>query len=308
MNRFHGIIVAVVGLLITGLSAVKVLPLLSTGSAVIFLGLLLVGLSFIRKPDTDDTPRMSTPETLGAIFYAPTEVFRNLRRHPRWLVVLILSAIFSSVYSTAFFYRLTPERIINYQVDKTLQMPMVANNEQAVKSIQENRPQQIADEKNPIIRVGKGINSFVGLVFLTAFLSLIYWIFSMAMGGQLNFWQAFSSTAYTIFPVSAITYLLSLVILFIKDPSDIHPLLGQNTLVQDNLSFLFNPGEHPVIFSLLSLLGIVSFYRLWLNATGLKNAGERVSSTIAWSAALTIFAVGLLLAGISGYFFGNFLG
>ncbi|MGI8555980.1 MAG: YIP1 family protein [Pyrinomonadaceae bacterium] len=302
MNRFTGIIVAVVGVLIAVLSFLKFIPLVSTGVSLILLGLLVFGLSFVPKPATEDTPRMSTSETLGAIFYAPTEVFRNLRRHPRWLVVLLISAILSAVYINAFYIRLTPERIANFTVDKIAQSGFVPP--EAVAKVRE---QTLETATNPISRAGQSVNSFVGLVFITAFVGLIFWLFGMVMGGNINYWQAFSATAYTIFPVSVITYILSLVILFIKDPDQIHPLIGQNSLVQDNLSFLVSSATNPVIFSLLSALSILGFYRLWLNAVGLQNAGERITPTIAWSAAITVWIAGLLLAVIMAMLFGNFL-
>ena len=76
--------------------------------------------------------------------------------------------------------------------------------------------------------------------------------------------------------------LVSLVILYIKSPDDIHPILGQETLVQDNLGVLFNPADHPVLFVAASVIGVLSFYGLWLRAKGLQNGGEKVSSTAAW--------------------------
>ncbi|MGI8466959.1 MAG: YIP1 family protein [Pyrinomonadaceae bacterium] len=303
MNRFHGIIVAIVGVFITILSALKVVPLLSTGSALIFLGLLLFGLSFVPRPEADDMPRMPTAETLSKIFYAPTEVFRNLRRHPRWLVVLLISAIFSTVYINAFYYRLTPEKIVNFTVDKIAQSGFVSPDK-----VEEVRRQNLEQATNPVSRAGMAVNGFVGLVFITAFIGLIYWVFGLAMGGNLNYWQAFSATAYSIFPVSVITYLLSLIILFIKDPDQIHPLIGQNSLVQDNLNFLVSSAANPVIFTLLGAFSILGFYRLWLNAVGLRNAGERITPTIAWSAAITVWVIGVLLAVVSAMIFGNFLG
>lgn len=307
MNRFQGIAVAVIGLIITALSAVKILPLVSTGSALIFLGLLLFGLSFIPRPNSDDTPRMPTAETLGAIFYAPGEVFRNLRRHPRWLVVLIIGSILSAVYFNAFNYRLTPEKITNYTIDKTLQSSFIANNEDARKAIESGRPKAIEDAKNPVVLAGKAVNGFVGSVFLTAFFALIFWLFAKAMGGNLNFWQGFSATAYAMFPVTVLRNILSLIILFVKDPDDIHPILGQNSLVQDNLSFLVSPATNPVIYVLLASFSLLSFYWVWLNATGLKNAGEKVTPTIAWSATLTIWLLGLVLGAVSAMAFGSFM-
>ncbi len=104
MNRLAGIVVAVVGLVVAILGVMKVVPgLTQPGIFLILLGGLVIGLSFIDKPESDGTPRMSTPETLLNIFIAPADTFRNLRRHPRWLVaaliITILSAVFHRIYS-----------------------------------------------------------------------------------------------------------------------------------------------------------------------------------------------------------------
>lgn len=128
----------------------------------------------------------------------------------------------------------------------------------------------------------------------------------MFMGGQVNFWQAFSVAAYNVFPIYLLTYLLSLIILIIKDPADIHPIIGQTSLLQDSLGFLVGAGANPVLFSLLSTFSLLGFYRLWLNVTGLKNAGERVSSAIAWTASFTVWILGIVFAVVIALLFGNF--
>src|SRR5574338_1020702 len=103
MNRIAGIAVAVVGLIIAILGAVKIVPgITQPGVVLILLGGLIIGLSFIDGPEGDDTPRMSTPSTLANIFFAPSEVFRDLRRHPRWLVALLIISVMSSVYGNLF--------------------------------------------------------------------------------------------------------------------------------------------------------------------------------------------------------------
>ena len=43
---------------------------------------------------------------------------------------------------------------------------------------------------------------------------------------------------YAAVPIIAIQKLLGLVLLYLKAPDDIHPILGQETLVQDNLGVL----------------------------------------------------------------------
>lgn len=295
MNRIAGIVVAVIGLLVAVLSIVKVIPsLTTTGIALILLGALVIGLSFIDKPDPEGVERMSTPSTLANIFFAPSEVFSNLRRHPRWLVAAIIMAVLSSAYLNVFIHRLTPERVANYAIDKTLEMPML--NDKAREQIEKGRATAIEQNKNPVLRTGQAVNGFVGEVFLYAFLGLVFFLFALAMGGKMNYWQAFAVAVYAFFPVTVIRQVLNFILLFIKDPADIHPILGQRSLVQDNLNFLVTPADHPVIFVLLGWISILWLYWIILNAMGLKNAGERVTSTAAWAATITMWVVGLVIS------------
>ncbi len=308
MNRIAGIAFAAIGLIIAVLSIAKVIPgLTQTGVVMILAGGLIIGLSFIDKPDTEGTERMSTPSTLGNIFFAPSEVFANLRRHPRWLVAALLMSVLSATYGNLFLQRLGPDRVANFAIDKTLEMPMLANNEEAKKGVEAGRAQALADNKNPVIRAGQAVSSFAGSLFIYAFLALIFMLFAMAMGGKINFWQAFAAAIYAALPVSIIRFLLNTVVLYLKDPVDIHPILGQQSLIQDNLSFLVVPSENPVIYTLLASFSVLGFYWLFLNIIGLKNAGEKVSSTVAWSATLAIFLVAVFFGVAMASLFPGFI-
>jgi len=306
MNRLAGIIVAAIGLLVAVLGALKVLPgMTGTGVWIILFGGLIIGLSFIPKPETDGAPRLSTADTLLKIFYAPAEVFQNLRRHPRWLVAVLIMSLCSVIYTNAFINRLTAERVVNYAIDKTKEMSFL--NDQARAQIEEGRSDAIEENKNPVRRAGQAVNSFIGLVFWITALAAIFFVFALAMGGKLNFWQAFAATAYAMFPVYVIRNVLSLIILYLKDPTDIHPIIGQSSLVQDSLNFLVNSPDNPVLFSLLSAFSLLGFYWIWLNATGLKNAGEKVTPTTAWTSVLAIWLLGIVLSVVLALVFPSFL-
>jgi hypothetical protein len=208
--------------------------------------------------------------------------------------------IASVIFANLFVYRLGAERVANYAIDKTLEMSMVQNSEEARKNVEASRPQAVADAKDPVVRAGQAVTGFVGATFWYAFLGLVFFLFAMAMGGKMNFWQGFAAAVYASFPVSIIRWLLSGIILFIKDPTDIHPITGQTSLIQDNLNFLVKAADHPVLYTLLGSLSLLWFYWIWMNATGIKNAGERVSSSTGWTAALTVYAVlVILLAGLA---------
>jgi hypothetical protein len=306
LTLWAGIIVAASGLLVAVLGALKVLPgMIGTGIWIILGGVLIFGLSFIPKPGADAAPRMTTADTLLKIFYAPTEVFQNLRRHPRWLVAVLVMSLFSTIYTNAFINRLTAERVVNFTIDKTKEMSFL--NDEARANIEKGRADSIEENKNPVRRAGQAVGSFIGLVFWIALLSAIFFLFALAMGGKLNFWQAFAATAYAMLPIYVLRYGLSLIILYLKDPTEIHPIIGANSLVQDSLNFLVTSADNPVLFSLLSAFSLLGFYWLWLNATGLKNAGERVTPTAAWTSVLSIWLLGVVLGVVAALLFPGFL-
>lgn len=301
MNRIAGIVLAAVGFIIAVLSITKVVPGITGGGVFMIIGGgLIIGLSFINRPETEGTERMSTAATLGNIFFAPGEVFANFRRHPRFLVALLIMVILSSTYTALFINRLGSDRIVNFQIDKTLEMSMIANNEDAKKQVEAGRPQALLDAKDPAQRAIGVVSAFLGYTFISALLAGIFLLFALAMGGKLNFWQAFSVAVYAMFPASVLRFVLNTLVLHLKDPVEIHPILGQQTLIQDNLNFLVSAASNPVIYTLLGTFSLLTFYWIALIAIGLKNAGEKVSGTIAWSASISIFVVilffGLLMA------------
>ena len=308
MNRLAGIIVAAVGLFVAVLSIMKVIPgLTSTGVGLILLGGVVIGLSFVNQPSNSDVERMSTAGTLTNIFFSPSEVFKNLRSHPRWLVAAIIMTLLSVTYSNLFLQRLTAERIANYTVDKTLEMPMIANNEQARKQVEDGRKQAIEDAKNPVVRAGLAANSFAWTVIGYCAIAGIFMLFALAMGGKIYFWQAFSVAIYAAFPIAVIKFVLNTLVLFLKDPTDIHPILGQGSLIQDSLNFLVAPGEHPVLFTLLGAFSILGFYWIWMNSTGLKNGGEKVSGSTAWTTSIVLYGIGILLMMLMAFLFPSFI-
>jgi hypothetical protein len=306
MRRFGvPIVLFVIGVLLIVLSVANVLPgLTGAGSGLVFLALVLLGLSFIPKPEgASDKPPMSAPETLLNVFFSPAETFQNLRRNPRWLAPLLVISILGSIYMVAFSQRVTPERIGNFMTDKIMESPFKPPDEMASKMREDN----IKQYKEPLRLAGTAVNGFVGSFVGFSLVAALYLIIIMAMGGRINFWQALSATVYSWFAVLLIHRVLSLIILFLRDPADLHPLRDQQTLVTDNLGVLLTPANSPVLWVLASSIGLLSLYQLWLAATGLKNAGEKVSGGAAWTAALIVWFMGISLAAVSAALFPGFL-
>lgn len=264
---------------------------IGTGAAVGFLGIVLFGLSFISLPDPGpDAPApMSTMQRLTGIFFEPTRVFRNLRAHPHWVAALLIIAILNVTYIALFTQRLTPERIVNYTVDKMAETPFIPP--EAVERAREDGLQQA---KSPAYRVGGAIRGIAGAFVFIFFLAALYFVLLLAFGGKINYWQAVAVAVYAALPAVVITKVVSLILLYVKSPDDIHPIMGQETLLQDNLGILFSPKDHPVLFAFAAAFGLLTFYRMWLTAKGLHEGGQKVSSSAGWSVAIALWVVGLI--------------
>ncbi|MDT5159540.1 MAG: hypothetical protein QOC99_106 [Acidobacteriota bacterium] len=308
VRRTYTYIVFGLGILLVVAGILKVPGGYIAGAALAFLGLLLFGLSFVplqepsQEPSGEATPPMSDFERLGGIFFEPSRVFRSLRAHPHWLVPILITSLLSFAYSTAFSFRLTPERIVSFTNDKLVEKGWVPADK-----AEEIKAQQVEQAKSPPRIVGAAITTFVGTFVFIAIIAALYMLGVLLFGGRMGFWQALAVAAWAALPPFVIGRVLSLVLLYLKDPDEIHPILGQSGLVTDNLGALVKPGEHPVIFAVLSAFGVLAFYHLWLTATGLRNGGERVSSSSAWTIAIIFWGIGLLFAVCSSALFGNFI-
>ena len=84
------------------------------------------------------------------------------------------------------------------------------------------RTNQLEEFKNPIQRAGSVVKAF-SVAFIGAALIAALYVRSLAFGGRINFWQALAVYLYAAVPTTAISKVLSLVILFIKAQRNFTP-------------------------------------------------------------------------------------
>jgi Yip1 domain len=275
-----------------------------TGGAICALGILFAAFSFIRMPAVPNPPpRMSTVGTLTGIFFEPTSVFRNLRAHPQFMAAVIIAGLLNGAYVAAFVHRITAERIINFTVDKLEESPIKPPPEALAKM----RTEGVEQQKALTQQVGNVLKAVVSHFFGVAFLAALCLLGVLAFGGRMHYWQTYAVVAYVSLPFTIIQKGISFLILYLKSPEDIHPLLGQEQLVYDNLGLLVSAKDHPIIWVVATAIGVLSFYRLWLTAVGLREGGYKVSSSAAWGVAITLFVIFLLFGMAIAAIFPGFL-
>jgi len=275
------------------------------GGALCFFGLVLFLLTLIRLPAIPDTEApLGWFEKVTGIFYEPSRVFRNLRLHPHWAGAFLTIAVLTSIYSTAFIQRITPERIVEHTTAKVAELGSFAPPPERIEAMKDEQLQSL---KNPIQRVGGVIRSWVGIFVFGAIVAALSMLGILAFGGRINFWQSLAATFYAALPIIVIQKVLGLVILYLKSPDDLHPILNQETTLQDNLGILFSPAEHPILFVLASFIGITSFYGLWLRAKGLHLTATRAGKGQAWGVAITLLVLVMIIATIFTALFPGFI-
>jgi hypothetical protein len=304
VRRTYTYVVFGVGLLLLIAGAVKLLPGgMAAGGALAFLGLALFGLSFVPPPvESAEAPPMPFHERLAALFFEPSRAFRSLRAHPRWIAALVVIALLNFAYSTAFTYRLTPERIVGFTIDKVVEGGWIPP-----EMAEQQKQEQIEQAKDPVRVAGGAVTTFVATFALLCVFAALALLGVLLLGGRINFWQSLSVLAHAWLPVVLISQVLNLILLFVKDPDDIHPAIGAGGLVTDNLGALFSPAEHPVLFAAASAFGVLAFYGVWLTATGLRHGGDRVSSGTGWTISIAFWVIRVVLAAGAAALFGNFM-
>ena len=291
---FVGIGAFVVGLIFLVGSITKFTPgAWGTGGGFCIAGILLAVLSIIRLPAAakkDEAP-LSLLQKVTGIFFEPSRVFRNLRDYPLWVGAFVIMALLSTVYGYAFVKRITPERIIEHS---RRQMEGLGSWAPPPEIREEQLARQLETMNSPTRLATATLSGIPFLWIIMAIAAGLSMLGMLAFGGRINFWQAFAVTIYAAFPVVVIQKVLGLLILYLKDPDDLHPILNRDTTLQDNLGILFSPADHPVLFVMASFIGLTSIYGLWLRAKGLHLGATRASSGAGWGVAITLWVLLML--------------
>ena len=103
----------------------------------------------------------------------------------------------NAAYITAFYHRLTPERIINFTMDKLEESPIKPPPERMAKM----RQQASTRPSRPLAQAGNVVKTIVGVFFGVAFVGALFLLGVLAFGGRMHFWQAYAVAAYAAFPV-----------------------------------------------------------------------------------------------------------
>lgn len=309
MNRVVGIVILVIGvLLLIAHFILKVADIgLGIGISTSIIGAAVIGLSFDRQPDPgpDAPPPLSPADRVTRVFYEPEPVFKNLRVHPRWLAAFLVIAVISVIYQIASAQRLGPAKMTSDTIDRAIAGGFIpADKADEIKAAAIAQ----AEHQGIVAKIVAALGSINGLFIFMLLLAAIYLLAVMAFGGKINFFQALSVATYSSLPPTVIGMILSMVLLYVKSPDDLETLRVSKGLARADLGVLVSAANHPILFTIASLIGIFNLYGWWLSATGLRYAGEKLSASSAWTIVFLNWLLGVVLLVIAAMLFPSFVG
>lgn len=242
------------------------------------------------------------PESMGeigrltGIIWEPKPVFDDLAMRPRWWAPIILLTIMSVISVFTFSRVVGWEGYVRQQLDKQAQ-----TNPQLAQLSAEQRERAMSLSVT-IAKYGGLGGSVVGVAISTLLIAVVMLGSLNLLGGAgLKFREAFSVTSYSFLP-SAISSVLALVVMLLKNPEDFDL---QNPLPANLGAFLSTQTTPKWLHALAGSFDLFTFWVMLLMALGFSVAAKKLSFRksltlvlIPWAVYVLIFKVAL--AGLRG--------
>jgi Yip1 domain len=206
---------------------------------------------------------MSEGGRLIGVFSSPGKAFADIARRPRWWIPVILIAIVSTVYLNAFTQRVGWESVIRPAIER---LPNAQN-----MTVQQ-REQTIATAARLYKYLGYG-GSAVGTLFYVFIVAvLLMFLFDTLMSAGIGLKRMMAIVAYGFLPM-VIQTLLSMVVLFLKDPEDFNL---QNPLMF-NVGAYLDPDGSAALRALGSSIDLFTLWIIVLLAIGVSSTARKMS-------------------------------
>ena len=213
---------------------------------------------------------MSEAGRLIGVFFSPGKAFADIARRPRWWIPVILIAIVGTVYVNAFTQRVGWESVIRPAIER---LPNTQN-----MTVQQ-REQAIATAASLYKYLGYG-GSAVGTLFYVFIVAvLMMFIFDTMMSAGIGLKRLMAIVAYGFLPM-VIQTLLSMVVLFLKDPDEFNL---QNPLMF-NVGAYLDPDGPAALRALGSSIDLFSLWIMVLLAIGVSSTARKMSFGKAFTA------------------------
>jgi hypothetical protein len=243
-------------------------------------------MSTAATPVPEAPASMSTLGRFVGVFFSPKETFASIAQRPTWIAPLVLLSIFGLTVIWVFAQRVGWRSYIERQIEQN-------------PSAQKRMEQVPADQRDGVIQkqakfwsvfgyVLPVAGTFIGAVVVGA---VLLGAFSVVGGTKVGFVRSLSIVSWAWMPL-AIHGLLSLLIIFLKDPATV----DIQNLVASNPGVLLPDDAAKWLVTLLTSLDVFAFWVMALMGIGYSATNpKKISFGNAFSTVVGVWLIWVLV-------------
>jgi hypothetical protein len=218
-------------------------------------------------PPQQEGPSMTFFQRLAGVFFEPTKTFQDINLKPTWLVIFLILAVLVGAFS----YLARSRVDIGLVTRKTLEsLPIHMSEEQINQAVE--RAEQQNQNQSLASKILSAVSAPVSVLITYLILAAIFLATFLLAGAHLKFKKAFAVTMWGAAPPAIVQQILSMIILFIKDPGTIDVTEG---VVTSNLGPLVDAKTHAVLNSVASSIDIFSIWHIALLSIGFAAISDK---------------------------------
>jgi hypothetical protein len=234
----------------------------------------------LQDAAADDKP-MSEAARLSGVFFSPGKAFADIAVRPRFWAPLIIAMLLTLGYTYSIGKHIGWEHVVRQQSETNPRM--------------QDMP---ADQRENAIAIGTKVATVIGYISpifvavgVAVIAGVLLFVFNSMLGAALRFKHVFAAVCYTGL-VGALSTILSIVMLFVKNPDDFdvqHPLAF-------NLGAFLGPDtKSKALVAFASSIDLFTFWTIALLAIALSAAARKVTFGKALMGVLIPWAVLVLV-------------
>jgi hypothetical protein len=245
---------------------------------------------------SDPTPaHMGTFSRITGVFFEPGKTFEDIGRRPSWFVPLLLAILSGLAFYTAYGQHVGWARFVNQQM---------ATNPRVQQAMAQVPPDQLESRmamQAKITGISYYVSMFVVIPIVMLISSAVLLGLTSMMSAGLRYKQIFAIVCFAGLPM-VIRNLLSLVVVFLKNPDDFNLT---NPLAFNVAAFMDPLTSSKFLYTLGTMFDVFAIWTILLTGIGLSAAAGKKKLSFGgglFAAATPWVVFGLLAAGMTAAF------
>ena len=210
-------------------------------------------------PPSEPRPSKGAFERIIGVFFEPTATFADIARSPSFLAPLLLLIVCSMATSAVMVQKIDAEQMVRQQIMKSSRAADI--------------PKEQLEKQVEVGAKFAKYSFFAVPIFLPIWLlilaGILFMMSNFIFGGASTYKQLFAVATHAQMP-GIILALLSIVVLFLKDPADI----DVQNMVATNLGPLITDETSKVGHRLAMSIDLFSFWQIFLLGKGISASGR----------------------------------